>query len=157
MASTQLRLITAIRDAMAAKGVKVKELATAIGTTPSNLSYVLNGMGSMSVGRWQIACDKLGLDYDEVVMDYQMPDEPSAGEEAQGPAEEKQGEPEVVPEQEEAPGIEADDDLTYDNIILADYALEKLRLDIRQGTDMQPKRLYELMRAIERSGAMTIV
>ena len=95
MASTQLRLITAIRDAMAAKGVKVNE--------------------------------------------------------------EKQGEPDVEPEQEEAPGSEADDDLTYDNIILADYALEKLCLDIRKGTVMQPKRLYELIRAIVRSGEMTIV
>lgn len=147
MGDRQQRLLKAVRDEMFAQGLTNKQMAAAIGTSNGHWSMSINGQHNMAEEKWRMACEKLGLDYDAIIMEKTEPE----------PAEEKQGEPDVEPEQEEAPVSEADDDLTYDNIILADYALEKLRLDIRQGTDMQPKRLYELMRAIERSGAMTIV
>ena len=147
MGDRQQRLLKAVRDEMFAQGLTNKQMAAAIGTSYGHWSMTINGQHNMTEEKWRMACEKLGLDYDAIIMEKTE----------QAPAEEKQGEPDVEPEQEEAPGSEAVDDLTYDNIVLADYALEKLRLDIKKGTDMQPKRLYELMRAIERSGAMTIV
>lgn len=71
--NARARLVAAVADAMHAKGMTQKQLALAAGTSQGALCGALSGKGTMSPTKWQMACEALGLDYEEIVAD--LPEE----------------------------------------------------------------------------------
>ena len=69
MSHKQARLITAVRDAMENKGIRIADLARACGCTSSLISTAMSGKGQMREERWRMCCEYLGLDYEEIVAD----------------------------------------------------------------------------------------
>ena len=129
MGDRQKRLIETIQDAMFARGITGGQMAAAIGTSHGYWSQAMNGKTNMQEEKWRIACEKLEMDYDKLIMD------------------------EVKPEPDSEQRKMANrSELEHDVAVLACYAKECLEKEFRAGVTMTPGRLYDLMRAVERNG-----
>lgn len=173
MSIKQARLIAAVRDAQEAQGVTGKELAVAAGTSQGTISTALGGKAGMSEQKWRMVCERLGLDYDEVVADPEEPtaQEPAAQEHlplilpvpvAARQTEQEPTEPvnaskpsEVSPE--EAPEDDpADEDVRRRCEVLARYLAKNIKRDLEGGTDMSLEDIWTLldtMRLLQNGGA----
>lgn len=132
---TKLRNV--VQMALETRGYTQKELAAKIGITASMISAALAGKAQMKEERWRMACELLGLDYDEI-MGYKVPvetiapaeaEEETALDEAQTPAETANP---VNPAKDQADdGI---DQRMVDNIrIMCAYVEGKILEDIKRG------------------------
>lgn len=67
MSNKQARLVAAVADAMNDQGFTQKALATAAGMSAGTLSAALSGRYNLSEVKWQLVCEALALDYDDIV------------------------------------------------------------------------------------------
>ena len=67
MSNKQARLVAAVADAMNDQGFTQKALATAAGMSAGTLSAALSGRYNLSDVKWQLVCEALALDYDDIV------------------------------------------------------------------------------------------
>lgn len=129
---TNLR--TAVQMAIETHGYTQKELAAKIGITAGMLSRSLAGKEQMREEHWRMACELLGLDYDEI-MGYKVPVEtiaPAEAEEATAPDEMQQPEETANPVEDQADdGI---DQRLVDNMrIVCAYVEGKILEEIKRG------------------------
>ena len=75
MSNKQARLVAAVADAMNDQGFTQKALATAAGMSAGTLSAALSGRYNLSEVKWQLVCEALALDYDDIVAPPQLPEE----------------------------------------------------------------------------------
>lgn len=106
-------------------GYTQKDVAAKIGITQAMLSQALAGKAQMREERWRIACEMLGVDYDEI-----MECKPSVAQannltEAEAPTVEAQAEP--------AEGSPLDPRLAHNLEIMCAYTEGKIVEDIRHG------------------------
>lgn len=132
---TNLR--TAVQMATETHGYTQKELAAKIGITAGMLSQSLAGKAQMKEERWRMACELLGLDYDEI-MGYKVPVEtiaPAEAEEEIAPDEMQQ--PEETANTVNPVENQADDGIDQrlvDNMrIMCAYVEGKILEDIKRG------------------------
>lgn len=135
------RLVAAVGDAIAAQGITQRELATHAGTSASQISLAMGGKTQMSEQKWRMVCEKLGLDYDEIIADIETPAETEHRDEAP----------------KAAIGVCEYAALNLERIrsereqranTLADYAERQIAADIRAGINMEPRDLWQLLEAI---------
>lgn len=141
MSTKQARLIAAIKDAQAAQGVTVSELARASGSSISTISGALSGKTQMRDERWRMCCEHLHLDYDEIVEDLPQKNETE---------EQKM---EELPDMETvrklgSPMLKENEQLRADNMVLAAYAAKHIREDIKKGMDIGIQDLRILLNAV---------
>lgn len=75
----QEKLIAAVREGLKKTGMTQKELARKSGTSSGQLSMALGGSATMSQTKWQMACEALGLDYDEILAHQEEKQQPEEG------------------------------------------------------------------------------
>lgn len=141
MSNKQARLVAAVADAMNDQGFTQKALATAAGMSAGTLSAALSGRYNLSDVKWQLVCEALALDYDDIVAPSQLPEELAP----------EMGNP-VEPSMESPTGVlPAANAQTHNQAKLcARYLAEKLRADVSAGTDMSLDDLYVLLSCIKR-------
>lgn len=151
MTTKHARLASAVNDAMLAKDLTQRQVAAMIGIPTSTLSNALSGKYDMKEERWRMACEKLGLSYDDVIADpvedpvLIAPVDELAGavsEDSRGGA----GVP-VLPviesEEDEPMAFNADERRVLD--VTSRYLVRHLKEDIRKGIDMPLEDLYILL------------
>lgn len=144
MSNKQARLIAAIKDALAAQGVTVSELARASGSSISTISGALSGKTQMRDERWRMCCEHLHLDYDEIIADMSQKNDAEGQELGELPDMEKLRELSSPMHK-----MMADNEqLQKDNMVLAAYAARHLREDIKAGMDIGIQDLRILLNAV---------
>jgi hypothetical protein len=151
MNKKHMRLATAVNDAMLAKDLTHRQVAAMIGIPTSTLSNALSGKYDMREERWRMACEELGLDYDDVIADpVEDPVLIAPVDELAGAVSEDSREGAGVPV---APVIEQseDDPLVFNADerrvldVTSRYLVRHLKEDIRKGIDMPLEDLYILL------------
>lgn len=153
MTEKHKRLACAVNDAMLAKDFTTKHLAAFAGCSPSVISNALSGKYDMREERWRLACENLGLDYDEIIKDPEPEEIPveetaSSAENEDSPAKEIRGGT-VVPlsedKQEPEEDLHLNDEERSTMAVAARYMAGHLKEDIRKGMDISLEELYTLM------------
>lgn len=129
MSNKQIRLISAVKDAMERRGVNGAELARHLGVTNSMVSIALAGKSSLREERWKMACEYLNIDYDDIVNDL-----PGVSQDSEEDNDGKHAMANDIPSQL-ATSAETEK-LRSDNMILAAYAKKHLSEDIKNGMDI---------------------
>lgn len=146
--STQARLIAAVKDAMEAQGIKIKDIASAARTSSSYVCDVMGGRCNMSKGKWELICDRVGLDYEQVISDLPQVE---GAEHAETLAQEVPQQPiRKKTKRKSKQDPSAMTPLEFDCMILANYAKLKLDEDIKMGVEMSFESLFVLMQSIRR-------
>lgn len=128
------KLCAAVQEAMAAQGFNQKQVAAFAGISSSMISTAFNQGIPLKEERWRMICEGLALDYDAIVDDTPVQEDPAPMEE---PENTHGGGEETVTTPDE-------------NRVLASYLLGHLEEDIRHGTDMPLEELYTLLNTVHK-------
>lgn len=172
MSSKQARLIAAVQDAREAQGITITELSRAAGTSQSMISLALGGKSGMSEQKWRMVCEKLNIDYDEVVADLEEPAAPepvmpkhvplilpvpvTAREVEPEPTAEPEQLQEAAPEETSAAEPVADEATRHRCEVLGRYLAQNIKRDLEAGTTMSLDDIWTLldtMRLLMQGGA----
>lgn len=150
MSHKQARLITAIKDAMEAQGVKACDIARASGSSAGTISSAMSGKAQMRDERWRMICEYLHLDFDEIVADPPISpafcdckEDSTVKAIAVKPSEES-----VDSDGELIQARRQMDKLNVDCMVLAAYAAKHLEEDIRHGMEIGVRDLQILLNAV---------
>lgn len=151
MTTKHARLASAVNDAMLAKDLTHRQVAAMIGIPTSTLSNALSGKYDMREERWRMACEQLGLDYDDVIADpVEDPVLIAPVDELAGAVSEDSRQGEGVPVlpvlesgEDEPMVFNADERRVLD--VTSRYLVRHLKEDIRKGIDMPLEDLYILL------------
>ena len=142
MSSKQARLIAAVADAINAQGITQRELAQCAGTSASQLSLAMGGKTQMSEEKWRMICERLGLDFDEVIAD------PEPEETELESAAERQSEAGDACERATIYSGRIRCEREQRANVLADYAERKIGEDIRAGVNVEQRDMWKLLEAV---------
>lgn len=151
MTKKHARLATAVNDAMLARDLTHRQMAAMIGMPTSTLSNALAGKVDMREERWRMACEQLGLDYDDVIADpVEDPVMIAPVDELAGAVSEDSRDGADVPvppviesAEDKLMGLNADERRVLD--VTSRYLVRHLKEDIRKGMDMPLEDLYILL------------
>lgn len=151
MTKKHARLAAAVNDAMLQKDLTLKQMAATIGIPASSLGNALSGKYDMREDRWRMACEALGLRYDDVIADpVEDPVLIAPVDELAGAVSEDSRDgadvpvPPVIESAEDEPlELNADERRVLD--VTSRYLVRHLKEDIRKGMDMPLEDLYILL------------
>lgn len=147
MSHKQARLITAIKDAMEAQGVKACDIARASGSSAGTISYAMSGKAQMRDERWRMICEYLHLDFDEIVADAPPCDDQKEEKTMEAVAV-KQPESRIDHAGELKQARQQMEKLSMDCMVLAAYAAKHLEEDIRHGMEIGVQELRILLNTV---------
>jgi hypothetical protein len=156
--SKQARLIQAIRSAMDEQGFEPRALAQMGGCSVGMIKDALNGAHDLKPYVWQMLCEGLALDYEQIIADAPASPSPVVQKAEPPKAEPPKATPKSAPPTPAPPASSAmvsrKDDVTQSEAkpdpVLAGYLESKLTDDIRHGTDMPLADLHHLLDAVRR-------
>ena len=151
MTKKHARLAAAVNDAMLAKDLTQRQLAAMIGIPASALGNALSGKYDMREERWRMACEALGLSYDDLIADpvedpvliAPVDELASAVSEDSRDGEDVPVPPVIESAEDEPLELNADERRVLD--VTSRYLVRKLKEDIRKGMEMPLDDLYILL------------
>lgn len=151
MTKKHARLAAAVNDAMLAKDLTQRQVAAMIGIPTSSLGNALSGKYDMREERWRMACEALGLRYDDLIADpVEDPVLIAPVDELAGAVSEDSRDgadvpvPPVIESAEDEPlELNADERRVLD--VTSRYLVRHLKEDIRKGMEMPLEDLYILL------------
>lgn len=151
MTKKHARLAAAVNDAMLKKDLTLRQMAAMIGIPASTMGNALSGKFDMREERWRMACEALGLSYDDLIADpVEDPVLIAPVDELAGAVSEdsRDGEdvpvPPVIESAEDEPlELNADERRVLD--VTSRYLVRHLKEDIRKGMEMPLEDLYILL------------
>lgn len=147
MSHKQARLITAVKDAMEAQGVKACDIARVSGSSAGTISTALSGKAQMRDERWRMICEFLSLDFDEIIADV-PPCNEHKEEKTMDALTVKQPETRDAPTDELRQARQQLEKLGMDCMVLASYAAKHLKEDIAHGMEISIQDLRILLNTV---------
>lgn len=151
MTKKHARLAAAVNDAMLQKDLTLRQMAATIGIPDSTLGNALSGKFDMREERWRMACEALGLSYDDLIADpVEDPVMIAPVDELAGAVSEDSRDGADVPvpplaesAEDEPLELNADERRVLD--VTSRYLVRHLKEDIRKGMEMPLEDLYILL------------
>lgn len=130
----EIRLSNMLAEKLNDPLIEVDALAEETGITRTLLARAATGSSRLSAGTWRKLCQRLGVDYEKIIME----------------AEPEKAEPVCAIAQKQADAVEASEEEQEDLYLLVMYAEGRLQEDIKHGMVLDVEKLYRMLRALYR-------